>query len=163
MPFSLFHGATNLYLLCHYVAIFPISYVYWEDKKQGMMSSRTCITSILIRGRHCLRKKSRSLSHCVVTVILAFMSVPPPTPSHILRSHACSISALYISPDNERLYSGDSSGLVNITSTRTLRATSSWKAHSDSILGVQESANLIVTLVFGSPPYRTPISSIASL
>lgn len=66
------------------------------------------------------------------------MPPPPPSPAHILRSHTQSVSVLAFSDDNERLYSGDASGTVVITSTRTLRSLVSWKAHTDSLLGVQE-------------------------
>ncbi|KAG7441482.1 WD40 repeat-like protein [Guyanagaster necrorhizus] len=74
------------------------------------------------------------------------MSEPssPPPPRHILRSHSSGVTALFISLDNERIYSGDGSGFVVSTSTRTLRPISSWKAHDDGILGVQEwGANII--------------------
>ncbi|KAF9048413.1 WD-40 repeat-containing protein [Panaeolus papilionaceus] len=69
----------------------------------------------------------------------------PPTPSHILRSHTSSISALCWSDDDERIYSGDTSGKVIVTSTRTRRAISIWNAHADLILGVQEWDNIIIT------------------
>ncbi|KZP31812.1 WD40 repeat-like protein [Athelia psychrophila] len=70
---------------------------------------------------------------------------PPPSPSHILRSHTTSLSALAFSPDNERIYSGDASGLVIITSTRSLRAIASWKAHTEGVLGIEEWGNRVVT------------------
>lgn len=72
---------------------------------------------------------------------------PPPTPSHILRTHSVSLTTLSFSDDNERLYSGDASGLVVVTSTASLRAISSWKAHTDGVLGVEEWHNRIVTYV----------------
>ncbi|KAK0465642.1 WD40-repeat-containing domain protein [Armillaria novae-zelandiae] len=69
---------------------------------------------------------------------------PPPPPRHILRSHSSTVTTLFISLDNERIYSGDGSGFVVSTSTRTLRPISSWKAHNDGLLGVQEwGANII--------------------
>ncbi|KAK0446436.1 WD-40 repeat-containing protein [Desarmillaria tabescens] len=72
------------------------------------------------------------------------MSEPPPPPRHILRSHSTGVTTLFISLDNERIYSGDGSGFVVSTSTRTLRPISSWKAHSDGLLGIQEwGANII--------------------
>ncbi|KAK0208026.1 WD-40 repeat-containing protein [Desarmillaria ectypa] len=72
------------------------------------------------------------------------MSEPPPPPRHILRSHSSGVTTLFISLDNERIYSGDSSGFVVSISTRTLRPISSWKAHNDGVLGVQEwGANII--------------------
>ncbi|KAF5342066.1 hypothetical protein D9611_001570 [Ephemerocybe angulata] len=75
------------------------------------------------------------------------MSRPPPpaAPTHLLRSHSDSISALWISEDNERIYSGDSSGKVVATSTRSLRAITLWNPHSDSILGVEEFGPHIIT------------------
>ncbi|KAK0245425.1 WD-40 repeat-containing protein [Armillaria nabsnona] len=69
---------------------------------------------------------------------------PPPPPRHILLSHSSTVTTLFISLDNERIYSGDGSGFVVSTSTRTLRPISSWKAHNDGLLGVQEwGANII--------------------
>ncbi|KAL5486154.1 ASA1_1 [Sanghuangporus weigelae] len=68
-----------------------------------------------------------------------------PSPSHILRIHAAHVTAVSFSMDNERLYSGDTSGNVVVTSTRTLRPIASWRAHTDGVLGVQEWAMNIVT------------------
>ncbi|KAG1814716.1 uncharacterized protein BJ212DRAFT_1481907 [Suillus subaureus] len=45
---------------------------------------------------------------------------------------------LFISTDNERLYSGDRAGQVVVTSMRSLRLLASRKAHADSLLGVEE-------------------------
>ncbi|KAF5327014.1 hypothetical protein D9619_004885 [Psilocybe cf. subviscida] len=74
------------------------------------------------------------------------MSTPPaPTPLHLLRSHSSAITALACSSDNERIYSADASGKVVITSTRSLRAIAAWNAHTDSILGVEEWNQFIVT------------------
>ncbi|KAF4597337.1 ASTRA complex subunit [Pleurotus pulmonarius] len=73
------------------------------------------------------------------------MSEPPPVPEHLLRSHSNSVTAVHISEDNERLYSGDSSGLVIITSTRTLRALAKWMAHTDSLLGIEEWGERVIT------------------
>ncbi|KII85233.1 hypothetical protein PLICRDRAFT_116623 [Plicaturopsis crispa FD-325 SS-3] len=70
---------------------------------------------------------------------------PPPSPTHLLRSHSSPLSALSFSADNERIYSGDASGLVVITSTRTLRAMASWNAHTDSVLGVEELGDQVIT------------------
>jgi hypothetical protein len=82
--------------------------------------------------------------------MMASGSAPlPPSPSHLLRSHSTQLSALAISDDNERLYSGDVSGLVVITSTRSLRAIASWKAHTNGLLGVEEWVNGIIT--FANP------------
>ncbi|KAJ7475767.1 WD40-repeat-containing domain protein [Mycena latifolia] len=67
------------------------------------------------------------------------MSSPAPaSPTHLLRSHSSDVTALFFSDDNERLYSGDASGRVVVTSTRSLRAIVAWQAHTDGILGVQE-------------------------
>jgi len=76
------------------------------------------------------------------------MSVPSPAaPNHLLRLHSYPVSALEVSPDNKRIYSGDSSGLVVITSSRTLRAIAQWRAHSDSLLGIEEWGDQIITYV----------------
>jgi len=75
-------------------------------------------------------------------------STPPPL--HIIRSHSSAISALFISGDNERIYSGDVSGLVVITSARTLRPLASWAAHTDGLLGVEEWGKQVITSVCGS-------------
>ena len=66
------------------------------------------------------------------------MPLPPPTPAHTLRTHAHAITNLFFSSDNERLYAGDASGTVSVTSTRTLRPIAKWKPHEESILGVEE-------------------------
>ncbi|KAH9994758.1 WD-40 repeat-containing protein [Russula vinacea] len=70
-------------------------------------------------------------------------SAPPPL--HIIRSHGLAISSLFISSDNERIYSGDISGLVVITSTRSFRPLASWKAHTDGLLGVEEWGKQAIT------------------
>ncbi|KAJ7284899.1 WD-40 repeat-containing protein [Mycena rebaudengoi] len=72
-------------------------------------------------------------------------SFAPPSPTHLLRSHSVDVTALFFTDDNERLYSGDISGLVVVTSTRSLRSLASWPAHSDSILGLQEWGSCIIT------------------
>jgi WD40 repeat protein len=72
-----------------------------------------------------------------------------PSPIHLLRSHTAQLTALAFSDDNERIYSGDASGLVVVTSTRSLRAIASWKAHSNGLLGVEEWKNRVIT--FASP------------
>ncbi|KAH8118214.1 WD40 repeat-like protein [Phellopilus nigrolimitatus] len=53
-----------------------------------------------------------------------------PSPSHILRVHASHVNVVSFSADNE---------------PRTLRSIAAWKAHTDSILGVQEWESSIVT------------------
>ncbi|TFK49603.1 WD-40 repeat-containing protein [Heliocybe sulcata] len=68
-----------------------------------------------------------------------------PAPSHRIQSHSSPVNVVYISEDNERIYSADASGLVAITSTRTLRSLASWKAHEDALLGIQEWEDAIVT------------------
>lgn len=70
-------------------------------------------------------------------------SAPPPL--HIIRSHTSAISALSVSGDNERIYSGDISGLAVITSTRSFRPLASWKAHTDGLLGLEEWGKQVIT------------------
>ncbi|KAI0370398.1 WD-40 repeat-containing protein [Pilatotrama ljubarskyi] len=70
---------------------------------------------------------------------------PPPVPKHIIRSHTSQVNVLHVSSDNERIYSGDAAGTVVITSTRSLRAIATWKAHTDGLLGVQEWDASIIT------------------
>ena len=73
---------------------------------------------------------------------------PPPAPTHILRVHTSPISALGISPNNERIYTGDASGTIVVTSTLTLRPIAKWGAHKEGILGVEEWGQAIVTSVW---------------
>ncbi|KAG1870646.1 WD40-repeat-containing domain protein [Suillus subalutaceus] len=73
------------------------------------------------------------------------MALPAPSPIHLLRSHSSAVSTLFISTDNERIYSGDSTGQAIVTSTRSLRPLASWKAHTDSLLGIQEWGSQIIT------------------
>ncbi|KAN0120739.1 WD40-repeat-containing domain protein [Russula decolorans] len=68
-----------------------------------------------------------------------------PSPLHIIRSHTSAISSLFISGDNERIYSGDISGLAVITSTRSFRPLASWKAHTDGLLGLEEWGKQVIT------------------
>ena len=75
-------------------------------------------------------------------------SAPPPL--HIIRSHTSAISALFVSGDNERIYSGDVSGLAVITSTRSFRPLASWKAHTDGLLGLEEWGKQVITSVCDS-------------
>ena len=51
------------------------------------------------------------------------------------------MNVLAFSSDNERMYSGDASGIVSITSTRTLRSIAVWPAHTDGLLGIEEWGN----------------------
>ncbi|KAH9945340.1 WD-40 repeat-containing protein [Epithele typhae] len=73
------------------------------------------------------------------------MSTAPPPPKHVLRNHGAPVSALWVSDDNERVYSGDGAGTVVATSTRTLRALAVWAAHTDGVLGVQEWGPRVIT------------------
>ncbi|KIK95219.1 hypothetical protein PAXRUDRAFT_827218 [Paxillus rubicundulus Ve08.2h10] len=74
------------------------------------------------------------------------MAAPPsPSPLHILRIHQQPVSAVFISSDNERIYSGDAKGRVVITSTRSLRAIANWAAHTEGLLGIEESRTLVIT------------------
>ncbi|KAF8207616.1 WD40-repeat-containing domain protein [Mycena galopus ATCC 62051] len=69
------------------------------------------------------------------------MSSPAPaSPTHLIRSHSSDVTALFFSDDNERLYSGDASGRVVVTSTRSLRAIVSWLAHTDGIMACRNGA-----------------------
>ncbi|KIJ67111.1 hypothetical protein HYDPIDRAFT_109119 [Hydnomerulius pinastri MD-312] len=69
----------------------------------------------------------------------------PPSPLHVLRTHIEPVSALFISHDNERIFSGDAKGRVVVTSTRSLRAIANWAAHTDALLGIEEVGNQILT------------------
>ncbi|KIM67180.1 hypothetical protein SCLCIDRAFT_1210681 [Scleroderma citrinum Foug A] len=62
----------------------------------------------------------------------------PPSPLHVLRAHTNPVTTLFCSDDNERIYSGDAKGRVVITSTRSLRPTVSWSAHTNALLGIEE-------------------------
>ena len=70
-----------------------------------------------------------------------------PTPKHLLRTHGAPVNALWLSDDNERVYSGDAAGTVAVASTRTLRALAVWRAHADGVLGVQEWGGRVLTCV----------------
>ncbi|KAL1744455.1 WD40-repeat-containing domain protein [Schizophyllum fasciatum] len=72
-------------------------------------------------------------------------SPAPAAPTHIIRAHKSPVSALHISSDNSLIYSGDSSGWVFVTSTRSLRTIASWQAHSDAILGLEETLKTLIT------------------
>ncbi|KAH9052959.1 WD-40 repeat-containing protein [Lactarius deliciosus] len=67
------------------------------------------------------------------------------------------IPHLFVSGDNERIYSGDVSGLVVITSTRSIRPLASWKAHTDGLLGVEEwGEQQVITCTCGDGPSHAP-------
>ncbi|TFK40280.1 WD-40 repeat-containing protein [Crucibulum laeve] len=70
---------------------------------------------------------------------------PPAAPTHLLRTHTSPITILAFSDDNERLYSGDASGRVVVTSTRSIRALSVWNPHEDALLGIEEWGGHIIT------------------
>ena len=57
------------------------------------------------------------------------------------------MNVVCFSDDNERIYSGDAEGTVVVTSTRSLRAIATWKAHTDGLLGIQEWEDQIITSV----------------
>ena len=70
------------------------------------------------------------------------------------------MNVVCFSDDNERIYSGDAEGTVVVTSTRSLRAIATWKAHTDGLLGIQEWEDQIITSVralmsLSSRPPRT--------
>ncbi len=74
------------------------------------------------------------------------MTLPSPSaPTHLLRYHLAAVNALHFSEDNERLCSGDASGTVIVTSTRSLRLLARWKAHEEGLLGVEEWEGQIIT------------------
>ncbi|KAH7915635.1 WD40-repeat-containing domain protein [Hygrophoropsis aurantiaca] len=73
------------------------------------------------------------------------MACPSPSPIHLLRSHSALVNTLFLSHDNERIYSGDANGRVVITSTRSLRAIATWNAHTDTLLGIEEWDDSIIT------------------
>jgi WD40 repeat protein len=73
---------------------------------------------------------------------------PAPAPAHILRSHSSQINVLAFSTDNERLYSGDASGQIIVTLTRSFRPLASWKAHTDGVLGIEEFRDSVITWVY---------------
>ena len=72
----------------------------------------------------------------------------PPSPVHTLRIHQQPVLTVFVSSDNERIYSGDGKGRVVVTSTRSLRAVADWEAHKEGLLGVEECANRVITFVF---------------
>ncbi|TCD65141.1 hypothetical protein EIP91_003034 [Steccherinum ochraceum] len=61
-----------------------------------------------------------------------------PAASRILRIHTTVVTSLFFSLDNERLYTGDASGVVSIAATRSFRPLAKWKAHEDGVLGAEE-------------------------
>jgi hypothetical protein len=66
------------------------------------------------------------------------MPPPAPEPIHILRTQTAQAAVLAFSPDNARLYAGDTTGRVVVTATRVLRPLAVWAAHDAGILGVEE-------------------------
>ena len=93
--------------------------------------------------------RSRRASDPGISTVLSFMPPKraPTTPAHLLRVHLAAVNALYISDDNERLYSGDTTGVVIVTSTRSFRPIAQWPAHKDGILTVVEWENQVITCV----------------
>lgn len=69
----------------------------------------------------------------------------PPPPLFVLRTHTSPVVAVFCSRDNERIYSGDAKGLVDITSTRSLRPIARWPAHTDALLGIEELGDRVIT------------------
>ena len=102
---------------------------------------------LLMCSGHCHRKWPHLGNTSRVTHAMS-ISPPPPSPTHILRSHSSPISALYISDNNNRICSGDATGTITVTSTRTLRPIAKWKAHKESILGIEEWDSVIITSVW---------------
>lgn len=100
------------------------------------------------RAHSCLDDLSLFLGPHFVCSHRVKMSTLSPTPIHLIRSHTSAVSSVSISQDNERIYSGDSAGLVVITSTRSLRSLASWNAHTDNVLGVEEWEDQLITSVY---------------
>jgi hypothetical protein len=73
------------------------------------------------------------------------MATPPPSPEHTLRVHQKPVFTVFVSSDNERIYSGDGKGRVVITSTRSFRAIADWEAHKEGLLGIEECADHVIT------------------
>lgn len=63
-------------------------------------------------------------------------TLPPATPTYVLRGHATPIHALHFYRQNLRLISGDADGWIVIWSTVSKRPVAVWKAHENAILGV---------------------------
>ena len=61
-----------------------------------------------------------------------------PSPFHVLRHHQSPLHHVAFSHSNELLYSGDEEGNIAITDLKLKRVISSWKAHSEGVLGVGE-------------------------
>ncbi|QRV75179.1 WD40 repeat protein [Ceratobasidium sp. AG-Ba] len=72
-------------------------------------------------------------------------SQTPPPPFRTLRTHTAQINTLQFASDNEYIIAGDASGRVTVTSTRTWRPVADWTPHTDSVLGVQEWEDKIIT------------------
>ncbi|KAG9109788.1 ASTRA complex subunit, partial [Ceratobasidium sp. 392] len=72
-------------------------------------------------------------------------SQTPPPPFRVLRAHTVQINTIQFTQDNEYLITGDSSGRVTVTSTQTWRLVADWAAHTDSVLGVQEWEDQVIT------------------
>ncbi|KAG5638112.1 hypothetical protein H0H81_001790 [Sphagnurus paluster] len=86
-----------------------------------------------------------------ILILMTSPGPPPAAPVHLLRTHSSPVTALSISSDNERIYSGDASGFVVVTSTRSLRPITAWNAHTDSLLGVEEWGDYLITYVLPKP------------
>ncbi|KAN0092896.1 WD40-repeat-containing domain protein [Tylopilus felleus] len=73
------------------------------------------------------------------------MATLSPSPLYTLRVHQQPVLTVFVSSDNERIYSGDAKGRVVITSTRSFRAIADWDAHKDGLLGIEEYGGYIIT------------------
>lgn len=107
-----------------------------------------------LRPRRLDWSQSLQLAFVVHLLLTSMAAPPPPVPKHFIRSHISQVNVIYFSDDNERIYSGDAGGTVVITSTRSLRAIATWKAHTDGLLGIQEweEREQIITSVRASRP-----------
>ena len=121
-----------------------------DDIKADTLLTREIILCMMVYVQHDL------WLYLATAVFTSAMAAAPP-PQHLLRSHSSPVGALFTSGDNERIYSGDSSGKVVVTSTRSLRAITQWNAHTDSILGVEEWDKHIVTYVVSIGLFTLPL------
>src|SRR5260221_13030311 len=124
------------------------------SRNRSRTLAKSSIHVVVVGGQ--LQVPARANYHpCTCSSMAAQEQPLPPTPLHLFRSHSSPVTALALSDDNERIYSADSSGKVAITSSRSLRAIAIWNAHKDSVLGVEEWDNFIITLArfFLNPPH----------
>lgn len=66
------------------------------------------------------------------------MSQSPPQPEYILRGHNAHITALRFSRSNTRLLTADADGWLIVWSLSTKRPVAVWKAHEQTVLGIED-------------------------